>query len=384
MRTNRLLFVGVLLASSTVACGAILGFPDETNVDPNFGQTDGGGPDVTLPDGVAPDGSIPDGSTADSPFPTDAPVVSPDGACNCFGGTCNGDVCQPVAIVVGKTDPNFIDTDNTTVFFASGVDTIFAVDPNNVDAGARTITNVLEPSITDLRARSGYVYFTNKGSGNLNSVSRCSGALGCAKDRSEYGTNNRKNFGVAVDATNVYFTVADTQANNGGIWKCAQIGCAGAVRIVSRDYPGFVVTDGTNLAWLDGNTPTTGTSTTSGANFHKGVELALVDLAFGTTSDIYFVKSSELWHQVGTTESQIGGGVSNGVAVRADASYVYWLNGGTPGTLVRCPVGVNCLAPPSQATTLASNLQNPFGLALSNDSVYFTTRGDLKVWRLRK
>ena len=108
----------LLVASSTVACGAILGFPDQTNADPTFGSLEGGGPDGSTP----PDGSVADGpAPTDGSLPLDAPVVSPDGACNCFGGTCNDDVCQPVAIVVGKTDPNFIDTDDTTVFFASPV-----------------------------------------------------------------------------------------------------------------------------------------------------------------------------------------------------------------------------------------------------------------------
>jgi len=384
LRTNRLIFFGVVLASSTLACGAILGFPDETKVDPNFGQTDGGGPDVTLPDGAVLDGSPPDGSTADSPFPTDAPVVSPDGACNCFGGTCNGDVCQPVAIVTGQTDPNFIDTDDTTVFFASGGQTILAVDPNNVDAGVRKITNKLEPSINDLRARSGYVYFTNL-NGNTNAVSRCSGTVGCVADRSEYSVPARKSYGVAVDGTKVYYSASDLQGSGGGIWSCTQVNCTTATRILPRDYPGVIVTNGTTLAWIEGSAGAGVVQCgTSGGSFSQNNETAIVDLTYGPGSDVYFVKSSSLWRQIGLQAAKQMGSASNAVAVRADASYVYWLNGGGSGSLMRCPVATDCLAQPNLVTTLASGLQNPFGLALSNDSVYFTTRNDLKVWRLRK
>lgn len=383
-RTLIVAAAAALLASSTVACGALLGFPDETNADPSFGKTDGGGgPDVTLPDGGALDSS----TSPDSPFPLDAPIVSPDGGCNCFGGTCDGGVCQPVAIVVGTTDPNFIDTDDTTVFFASGANIILAVDPNDVDAGVRAITNT-EASVNALQARSGYVYFTNANSGNLNSVSRCSGAAGCAGDRTEYGVSSRSNFGVAVDGANVYFTVKNTQgAKGGGIWKRSQTGDAGATLLLGRDYPGFIATNGTSVAWAEGasNIGLVQCST-AGGSLVAGGEQAIVDLAYGANSNAYFVKSSSLWRQSGTQPVQIGGGpqVVNAVAVRADASYVYWLNGGSSGALMRCPEGIDCLVQPGQVVTLASGLQRPFGLALGNDSIYFTTRDDNKVWRLRK
>jgi hypothetical protein len=377
----------LVLASSTVACGAILGFPDQTNADPNFGSLEGGGPDGSTPlDGSAPDGFVPDGPVpSDSSIPLDAPIVSPDGGCNCFGGTCNGGVCQPVAISIGQIDPNFIDTDDTTVFFASGAGTIFAVDPSNVDAGVRKITDKVEPSINDLRARSGYVYFVNANSGALNTVSRCSGTTGCQLGRLEYGGGGRPDFAVAVDATNVYFTVAAAQGSNGGLWSCKQTGCAGSARFLARDYPGLIVTNGTTVSWLEGgNNNGIERSTTTGGGLTVGSDLAVVDLTYAPNSDVYFVKQGTLSRQIGAQAPTqiIAPQVTDARAVRADASYVYWLNGGLSGAVMRCPLGVpDCT---SLTVAVATGLNNPFGMALSTDSIYFTTRNDKTVWRLRK
>ena len=381
----------LVLASSTVACGAILGFPDQTNADPNFGSGEGGGPDGSTPlDGSAPDGFVPDGpGPSDSSLPLDAPIVSPDGGCNCFGGTCNGGVCQPVAIATGQLDPNFIDTDGTTVFFGNGVHSILAVvDPNNVDAGVRSITNLSEPNLNDLRASGGYVYFTNLLGNSSNGVSRCSGSTGCAGERAEYSVSSRKAFGVAVDGTNVYYTDSELQGSNGGIWSSPK-NDAGATRILPRDFPGLIVTNGTSLSWLETNSGN-GLQQASklGTGFNQTSQSAIVDLTYGTALDVYYVKGSELWRRVGTQiPTQIGGTpqVSNALAVRADASYVYWINGGVSnGALMRCPAGVDCLLPINAPVAIATALNNPYGLALGTDSIYFTTRADGKVWRLRK
>lgn len=383
---RRRAIVATLLAASTVACGALLGFPDETKEDPSFGKTDGS----VVVDGAPTDGngSDVDGASTDGGL-LDAPIINPDGGCNCFGGTCNGGVCQPVAIVSGKADPNLIDNDGTVVYFASGGTAIFAVQPDALDAGVRPITNVAEPSINDLRARAGFVYFTNAGGGSNYSVSRCAYATGCATGRVEYGAvNTRKYYSVAVDSTKVYFTVADTIAANGGVWSCTQTGCAGATRLLQRDYAGLIATDGTKLAWLEGaGNNGIQLANVGGGGVASSGQTAVVDLAFGPNSDVYFVKSSSLWRQIGTqAPTQIAGPpeVSNAVAVRVDGGDVYWLNGGASGSLRRCKLGVDCLAQPTEATLLASGLQSPFGLTLSADSVYFTTRSDLKVWRLRK
>ena len=198
--------------------------------------------------------------------------------------------------------------------------------------------------------------------------------------RSEYSVSNRRSFGVAVDSTKIYFTVDDSTANNGGIWSCTQAGCGAAPRLVQRTNPRFVTANDTSVAWFEG---------AAGSGVHQqagslslGGQTGVVSVAYGAGTNLFFAKSSSVWHGTGVqTPEQIAEG-TNVVAVRADASHVYWLNGGASGQLVRCPVGTDCLITPPDV--LASNLMNPGGLTLSNDSIYFTTRGDQKVWRLRK
>ena len=369
------------------ACGTILGLPSDTNADPNFGLTSGDGgpqPDVSpLADGFVPEGGpLPD--TSNLPDVT----VLPDGACNCFGGTCNNNVCQPVQ-VASTTDPYLIDTDNTSLFVTDNITTIVSFQIANFDAGATTIIGNAH-AIEDLKAGNQVVYYTsyNAGTGN-NGVFRCPNTAGCP-GRLDYANHNFQTLSVAFDSKNVYYTVDENTAN-GGVWSCPLAGCingANANQIAKRGNPKRLVTNGTNVAWMEGFSGSGGAQcATNGGSVTTAGQTGFVDLDYGTSGEMYLLTNSSMFRQTGVTaQTYMASNVTNNngqlvplMHVDPTTKDVYWLNMGLAGSIVRCPLGVMCTTP----TTVAAKLMQPMTFTISNDSIYYTLT-DGSIWRLKK
>ncbi len=378
-----------MIAGATTACGVILGIPSDTNADPNFGRTGEGGPQPdtsTFPDGFVPDGGTP----ADTSF--NDVVVLPDGGCNCFGGTCNGGVCQPVQ-VAKVTDPYLIDTDNTSLFVTDNITTILSFKIGSFDAGATVITST-EHAINDLKAGAGVVYFTNYNAGpNNNGVARCPNSVGCPS-RIDYAPHNSQDLGVAFDSKNVYFTIDEAASGNGGVWSCLLGGClngVGAKRIAARDNPKRVATNGTTVAWIEGYSGSgVAYCATNGGAVSSASQLGLVDLDFGTAgNDLYALGNSSIFHQSNSSSATWATmSVANNLSqwlplfhVDAAAKNVYWLNTGMGGSIYRCPVGADCLG--NKPVLVVNQLMLPQSFTISNDSIYYTLV-DGTIWRLKK
>jgi len=353
------------------ACTAILGLPDPM-VDPNFGLIDGAYADGFVPDNVVQK----DGSSDTTNDGAMNDVTMGDSGC-CFGGGCtDSGKCLPIQLVTNITDPNLIDNDNTNVYVVSGANAIVRLNPNMADAGVTTIAN--GSFIKDLKVSGAYFYFTDS---VQNKVSRCATVTGCGP-RLDY-TTNRNPYGVAVDGTNVYFT---DNGSSYGIYSCALNGCGMPTKISSAQKSAGIVTDGSKLFWFYDDAINTGvhicTTPSCGGPFY-GMNTGVVDIGFDA-NNIYFSDATTIYRETkaGANQAPIATG-TNIRSVRADAKFVYWTDEGL-GVVRRCPIGVDCTVNMAKIDTVASSLMQVYGLTLSNDSIYFTTRMDGTIWRVGK
>jgi len=373
------------------ACGAILDLPDPT-IDNGSGSGDGSttGDSQVLADGrVIGDSAVPNdgGSKKDG-------QVSPDDAAacggkDCFGGPCNtGNVCGPVAIVTDEMDPKYLAYDNRTLFVTSSEATIFSIDVD--DYSNRTTLTSLETNLVALTAGGGYVYFASsdmaEGAGTEH-LSRCSEAA-CSSTRTDYATpsTNRPVGGIAFDSTRFYYSQNESTANSGGIFSCPVAGGSTCALINAVANPGELHVDTGKLYWFAGPS-TTGLSscTTTGGTVTAGNNLNVTDFMI-LGGEIYFSSSMKI-HAVAEPGSAFDNfplfsSSSNVIAIASDGTSVYWIDdtSGTTGTLYTCSVAACVPAP------LVSGLSDPTtgGLLVTDDSIYYTTQIDSKVWRLAK
>ena len=377
------------------ACGALLDLPDP-NVDPNYGQnTDDSG---LLVDGAYADGFVPpsDGSVTDKDGSTGgdgSTTLDAASACgthpSCFGGTCMGGVCAPVAVAT-TNNPSVIAADDTYVYVISGTQLIERIDPNN---GAASTLAPSESELADLKVIGNRIYFSNTGFGNPNkgTVTSCPTA-GCGTVRIDYVAGSSVPlFGVTADTTNVYFT---NGSGSGGVYRCplgtANCSPAAVDTATSANAYALLLSGGT-LFWDDNSGQANGifqSAAPSGTKFSGGDATGVVDIAVNSAA-VFLTTGSTIDKRVlaGNAKSQIVSGRINDVAIAVDENYVYWLeatNTRTAGMLERCPLAFDCTVATDKIETMAHSLDGPADLVVTNDSVYFTTADDGTIWRVAK
>jgi hypothetical protein len=167
--------------------------------------------------------------------------------------------------------------------------------------------------------------------------------------------------------------VGDGSATKSGSPNPASTCQSGLITLASGlGRPQNIAVDATNVYWAPpAKVPLCGgTQTSLWYNYANG--LALND------SDIFFTETTtglgNVWRISvgGTTATRIVWVGKNVGAIAADRTSVYWLGGGTDGSVMEAPIGGGT------PTTLASAQDSPWAIALDATSVYWTVKGAVR------
>ncbi len=333
--------------------------------------------DAGLDGSVPPDGTTPDGSL-DGPG-AETGSDSSDGMVGFDAGPCDG----PCVMYTGSSmfDPHLLDNDGMNLYILNGS---YEIDALNI--ANKTLTPLSQSSndqpIVDLKVRSNYIYFTTDFSTTHN-VSRCP-STGCDGGRFDYinGGTPKAMFGVDSDGTNLFFTI-DELADSGGIVKCA-VGskCPSLAPLRTFDHPQLLVLEDGGLYWSKNNWfGVYSCALPQCAAIVGAMGSSIADIAVDDANMYWIENGGVVWRQPkGSSAVQVynNGCVGLVKAIRTDGTSLYWLCG-TDGVF-KCPVGATNCTP----TTLASNLNQGSALTVTNDSVYYATKGDHTIWRVPK
>lgn len=360
---RRASFVLAVLAIAAPLAACLLDLPSPT-VNDLIGF-DGSNPDGSLPDGFSPPDGAMDGG-ADVQVGFDA-------------GPCDATACKFFTQM--GLDPRFIENDGTNLYFASGSNDIDSV---NITTKAFTpLSSNVNDIIVDLKVTGGYFYFVSL-PGSKNNVSRCPTNQACSNMRIDYvpdGGTALQTTGVASDGTSVFFTLNELA---GGIVKCgAGAPCGGLGTFKADVRPTGILFDTSSLYWFNQNgagvfsctLPSCATVVSTGGGSIK-------DITVYSATTYWLESGGAVWRKTGNTTAQMvpNAGSNKGRAIRADAMHVYYL---LDDALYRCGAAADCMS--NNAELLAGGLPSAFGLTLTSNAAFFTTRApDRTIYRVAK
>jgi hypothetical protein len=198
-------------------------------------------------------------------------------------------------------------------------------------------------------------------------------------------------YGVAVDATSVYFTDYGSTSTNGSVMKVSIGGGAVTTLTTSERYPEGIAVDGSyayfaDYGWCTACSPTvccTGGiwKVPIGGGTESAVAVALsgpMNLALDA-SNVYFVENNSAGHgagafrvaKTGGTPFYLGtGNLTGGIALDLTDTHLYITNGdgafGSLGSVFKLPVGGGA------STSFASGQNQPVGIALDSTRAYWS------------
>jgi len=343
--------------------------------------------------------------TANGPFTFATPLAS--------GATYD------VTISRGPTSPT-----TPSCVVTNGQGTVGSMDVTGVQVVCRTLTTLasgqLPTGVLALDATN--VYFTNYGSGGMNSA----GTLvkvplgGGAATTLTAGLTFAGQGGIAVEGSNVYWTTQPVQRGPvtmmpvaggmpvtiaGGLGRPASIRAdatsvywtntvgnsvtkaplqGGAITTLAAGEmaPDGLALDANNVYWSNYNTfslqsaPVGGGATTTLATG----QVAVWGIA-ATADDLYWTSTSNgtvvRMPLAGGAPVTLATGQSSPWGIAVDGTTVYWANnGGNAGAVVSMPVGGGAI------TTLASGQGVPYGVVLDATSIYWTNTAGGTVMKL--
>ncbi len=273
----------------------------------------------------------------------------------------------PVVFASGQSDPTYIATDGTNVYWTDlGSGTVMQ---EPVGGGPITMLASGQASPSGIAVSGGYVYWVDTSGGTVNKVPVGGGTITMLASGQSLPTdvatdgvnvywtnnggssnnvnqepvgggpiinlaNNSSAFGIATDGSNVYW---DQYANPSGIYS-VPIGGGPITTIASnQNYPQGIATDGTNVYWVD----------YYGSNIVNQVSV-----------------------RGGSVISLAPSEIESGTGIAVDGSNVYWTQGGCrPCDVKEVPIGGG------PVTILASGESNPFQIAVDNSNIYWTSPG---------
>ena len=189
-------------------------------------------------------------------------------------------------------------------------------------------------------------------------------------------------YGIAVDATNVYFTTY-----GGGRVKKVPIG-GGAVVTLAQGLNGpcYIAVSGGNAYWTNFGDGTVDMISTSGTA--PGTPTVLATDAAQASANGIAVNSTTVFYAASNNPGAIwtipvGGGTQTVLASQQDTAWgltidstnVYWTSDDSPGSVVMAPIGGGT------AVTMATNFEYPTAIAVDATGVYTAGEGG-HVWRI--
>ncbi len=290
---------------------------------------------------------------------------------DCLGGLCSAGVCMPVTIFAEDDgSPQGIAVDTTNVYW---VETEGPVRMMPKGGGTATLLATEPRGPTGLVLDSGVLYWVSQ-AGNLRSLT-----LGSAAPPTTLATFASSSFGVAVDATYVYWTMIGENPVDfspaGTVTAIPRTGGALVPVAGGQNVPDGIAVGGGNAYWIDLDTqlpqsapsamqaPLDGGSPAPLFVPPAGPSQSLDAIASDATY-VYFTSGGNLYRAplAGGAPMLLASGL-DATALAVDDSGIYALVG---SAVLRAPLGGGV------ATTMIQGLFSPRGLALDAQAVYFT------------
>jgi hypothetical protein len=215
---------------------------------------------------------------------------------------------------------------------------------------------------------------------------------GAAHGVKALATGQASPIGVAIDATNLYWTTTGTSTTvNGTVVKMPLAGGTSITLASGRSAPSAIAVDATSVYWVDAGlgafggavlkVAIAGGSVTTLASGQNSPGAIAVD-----SNDVYWTQQGTGATNSAVVKVPIGGGTVATIAseqgpvggLTIDSTSIYWAVGGGSGmgAVLSAPLGGNVV------TTLASGLDTPFDLATDATSLYWTDNIDGTITKL--